>query len=357
MDLSDPDVLASIPILTKKEINENRDDMIAQNGVGGRLIANSTSGSTGEALYFFTDMRSSAWRRAVFILNPEWVGIQFGDRMASLWGAAMDIDKLKNIRGRIHRCLNNYIILSSYDLSQKSLKKYIELMNQFCPILLISYPGPLTELAEFMIAKGFHIPSVHAIISSAETLHPWQKETAERAFNCHVYNRYGCREFGDIAHECERRKGLHINAHRVFLEILDENIRPCKPGVTGEFVITDLDNYGMPLIRYKIGDCGAYSNQVCSCGRGLPLLEGVEGRSIDIIHAPNGNRIGGTFWTLLLRSRPGIAAFQIIQEEIGGISVKYVRDRAVLDMPLTYFVKKIQDKCGENFRVEFQEVY
>lgn len=355
-DLDDPSVISSIPLLTKKEINENRDHMIDRNKTGGRLIPNSTSGSTGEALYFFTDMRSSACRRAVVIRNQEWIGVKLGDRRVSLWGAAMDIKKLQNIRGRIHRWFNNYIILSSYELSPRSLKEYIDRLNHFRPVLLISYPGPLTELAKFMMENDLRVPSIQAIISSAETLYPWQREISERAFSCPVYNRYGCREFGDIAHECEHREGLHINADRVYLEILDDELYPCEPGRPGEIVITDLDNYGMPFIRYRIGDRGTLSTRACSCGRGLPLLQGIEGRTLDVVRTPNGNALGGTFWTLLFRSRPGIKAFQVIQEDMRGIIVLYVRDTSAHDVPLDYFKKKIRGKCGEDFKVDFQEV-
>lgn len=353
-DLDDPSAISCLPLLTKKEINEHQQSMLAGNKAGGRLIANSTSGSTGEALRFFTDMRSTACRRALAIRNQEWLGIKLGDPQASLWGAAMDIKKLANIRGRVHRWVNNYIILSSYNLDPNSLREYIVQLNRFAPVLLTSYPGPIAELAGFMLSQGFQVPSVKAIISSAETLYPWQKEIVERAFSCPVYNRYGCREFGDIAHECERREGLHVNVDRCLVEILDPGGQACAPGVSGEIVVTDLDNYGMPLIRYRIGDRGKFSDGICSCGRGLPLMEEIEGRTLDVIRAPNGSALGGTFWTLLFRSRPGIQSFQVVQEEIGGITVCYVPDHAAPDIFLDYFAAKIREKCGHDFRVDFQ---
>jgi len=112
----------------------------------------------------------------------------------------------------------------------------------------------------------------------------------------------------------------------------------------------------MPLIRYWVGDRGAFSERICSCGRGLPLLSGVEGRVLDVVRAPNGNVLGGTFWTLLFRSKPGINRFQVIQEDINGITVRYTKDPSVAKLNLEYFAKKISEKCGEDFRVDFQEV-
>jgi len=356
-DLHDPvAALQQLPLLTKQEINAHRSLLIAENIKEKKLISNSTSGSTGESLRFFTDLRSSACRRAVVIRNQEWLGIKLGDRQALLWGAAIDIDKLKNIRGRVHRWFNNYIILSSYNLSHDALGKYVAKLKSFSPLLLTSYPGPLVELAEFMLKNKLHIPSLKAVISSAETLYPWQKKLAEQALSCPVYNRYGCREFGDIAHECKHRQGLHLNVDRCLVEILDDDGNPCQPGMTGEIVVTDLDNYGMPFIRYRIGDQGRFATNPCSCGRGFSLLEAIEGRTLDIIRAPNGQALGGTFWTILFRSRPGIKAFQVIQTQIDGITVKYVADRDVSNIPFHFFTEQIREKCGADFLITYQMV-
>ncbi|MCK5074211.1 MAG: phenylacetate--CoA ligase family protein, partial [Bacteriovoracaceae bacterium] len=164
------------------------------------------------------------------------------------------------------------------------------------------------------------------------------------------------REFGDIAQECAKREGLHINCDRFVIEILNENIEPVAEGKSGELVITDLDNYGMPLIRYRIGDMASFKKTLCSCGRGLPLLEQVEGRTLDIVRAPNGNRLGGTFWTLLFRSRPGIKSFQVIQERLDEIIIKYVKDGSVANTDLLSFESHIHEKCGDNLNVHFVEV-
>ena len=355
-DLHQPEYFSKIPLLSKKDINENRDKMISTKLNGNKLIPNSTSGSTGEALYLYYDMRSAAYRRATVIRNEQWLGIRLGDHVATLWGAPMDLKKASALRGRLHGWANNLMFLSSYDMSDKTLEDYERKLNSFKPKLLTSYPGPLTVFAEYLLKRNRKIPSIKAIISSAETLYPWQKDIIEKAFCCPVYNRYGCREFGDIAHECACREGLHINYDRYIVEILNENIEPAAEDEIGELVITDLDNYGMPLIRYRIGDVASFKKALCSCGRGLPLLGQVEGRTLDIVRAPNGNRLGGTFWTLLFRSRPGIKAFQVIQEKLDEIIVRYVKDGSVANTDLHSFESHIHEKCGDNLKVRFIEV-
>ncbi len=153
-----------------------------------------------------------------------------------------------------------------------------------------------------------------------------------------------------------RREGLHVNSDRVYIEILDENLETVEDCETGEIVITDLDNYVMPLIRYRIGDVSSLKNDTCSCGRSLPLLKKVEGRTLDIVKTPNGNRLGGTFWTLLFRSQPGIKTFRVIQETLDGITVEYVKDPTVININLEYYTKKIKKECGKNFIINFKNV-
>jgi len=355
-ELHRPECFSQIPLLTKKDINEHGDKIITTMRGKNKLLPYSTSGSTGEALYFNYDLRSSVYRRASVIKNQEWLGIEIGDRSARLWGAPMDLKKASEFRGRIHSWIKNIMFLSSYDMSNETLETYVIKLNKFKPKLLISYPGPLTVFAEYLIKKNKKIPSIRAIISSAETLLSWQRDLIEKAFSCMVYNRYGCREFGDIAQECEKREGLHVNADRVFVEVLDESLKPVKAGKSGEVVITDLDNYGMPFIRYRIGDVASFKKEMCSCGRGLPLLDQVEGRILDIIRAPNGNRLGGTFWTILFKSKPGIQSFQVIQDRLREINVKYVKNPEVSSIDFAALNSRIQQKCGEDFKINFEEV-
>ena len=355
-NLHRPECFPQIPLLTKKNINENQHRMISAVKKNNKLLKYSTSGSTGEALYFYYDMRAAVYRRASVIRNQEWLGFRIGDRSARLWGAPMDLKKAEAARGRLHAWVNNIMFLSSYNMSDETLEAYERKLNRFKPKLLISYPGPLTVFAESLIKKNKKIPSIKSIISSAETLFDWQRDLIEKAFSCQVYNRYGCREFGDIAHECPKREGLHINVDRVKVEILNEQLKPVRKGENGELVITDLDNYGMPFIRYRIGDVASIKSRMCSCGRSFPLLDQVEGRSLDIIRAPNGNRLGGTFWTILFKSRPGINTFQVIQDRLEDITVKYIKDIDVPNINFSEFERRIQEMCGKDFKVHFEEV-
>ena len=138
-----------------------------------------------------------------------------------------------------------------------------------------------------------------------------------------------------------------------FVEVLDEEGRPVAPGESGELVITDLSNYYMPFIRYRTGDIVVLSDRGCSCGRGYPLLEKVEGRAFDVVRTPGGKVVGGFFWTWLSRAVPGIRKFQIVQRELGGVIFNIVPGDEWRDEYRGVLEEKIKDNCGNDFKVAF----
>jgi len=348
--------LQRLPPLTKDIIRRDHDALVSEDLTGNGLLSNSTSGSTGDAIRFYTDLRSTPYRKAAGKRSHSWTGWQLGDRTVSLWGAAMDQKRSAELRGRLHGLVSGNLFLSSYDLSTSRMDEYIERIKSFKPRQLFAYPGPLEQFAIHCSERGVVFPSIKGIVCSAETLWPHQREIIEDAFGIKVLDQYGCREFSQIATECEAHNGLHISVDRLLVEVVDAEGRPCPPGEVGRILVTDLDNYGMPFIRYEIGDLGALAEErPCSCGRGLPKLEKVEGRTLDIIHTPDGRRIGGTFWTLLLRSRRGLKQFQVIQDELEGVVINFVRDSVFDDTALDYFTTSIKNYCGHDFNVEFVE--
>ena len=150
-----------------------------------------------------------------------------------------------------------------------------------------------------------------------------------------------------------KHEGYHINSERFYIEILNEKGHPVEPMESGEIIITDLDNYGFPFIRYRIEDMAIPSNKSCSCGRGLPLIERITGRSFDIIIAPNGNKIAGTFWTLTLRAISGIDSFQIKQTTLKKLLVKIVPTPSYSKSSEQQISRTIKDKCGNEMEIEF----
>ena len=214
--------------------------------------------------------------------------------------------------------------------------------------MILCYPSPMFEFASYCKKNNVKFPFLRSIISSAEQLFDFQKELIERTFNVPVFNRYGNREFGLVAQECDKHSGFHVLTDRVYVEILDDNNNPCRPGELGNLVITELNNRVMPLIRYRIGDLASWSHQKqCTCGRGYPLLEKVEGRAFDVVRTPNGTVISGTFWTLLMRHiSEDIKAFQIIQNSIDkiAINIQMHDGKSLNNEKLNFLKEKIKEK-------------
>ncbi len=353
-----PRTLRSLPPLTKAIVRRESKRLLAENAAPGELHANSTSGSTGEPLYFYTDEKSLSCRKAAVVRNKSWAGLRRGDREMLLWGSPIDSEREARLRGRVRSWLLRSRLLSSYNLSREELGKYLRIIAASKPRLITAYPSALEELAREYLRGGYPPLGVPAFLTSAETLYPHQRKLFEDTFQAPVFNRYGSREVGDIAQECEQHTGLHINSERVLVEVVREDSTPCNPGELGNVLVTDLDNFGMPLIRYAIGDQAAFAapESACACGRGLPRLEVVAGRAFDVVRFPNGSAVGGTYWTILLRTRPGIDRFQVVQQQLDEITVRYIAD-APLPAETTYFVRsEIAKRAGDAFRVKFDRV-
>ena len=350
------DALRRLPLLSKAEINAHIDAMVSRDLEGNGLDSNSTSGSTGEKLIFYTDWRSGAYRKATVRRSQRWLGVMPGEPEVRLWGSPIDVDRKKSLRGQLHSIISREKMLSAYSMDEASLAEYLQFCLRFKPRLLIAYPSVLTVFARYVEQQGAKLPYLKAISCSAETLYEHDRDYLSTVFETPVFNRYGCREFGDIANEVPDADGLVVNSDRLFVEILNENGEPCPPGEQGELVITDLENYGMPLIRYRIGDLAQWAPQ-SSRGRdkyAFPILQSVDGRTLDIVRAPNGNRIGGTYWTILLRNRPGIKKFQVIQDRSDAIRILYSAEPGI-QPDFDYYRREIAERCGPDLKVEFIE--
>ncbi len=320
---TNPD-LTQFPILTKDVLAGEYQNLKHKDLLHRHAFENSTSGSTGRRTSFIQDAHYSAAANACAWRSCGWVGVKPTDPQAVLWGAAFDKRQGSRLWERVKKFIIPLEFCCSYDLSEEKLDSLANALIVQKVKCLTSYPSPLVEFADFVRRKGVKFPHLKAVISSAEQLFPHQRELFETVFQCPVFNRYGSREFGTIAHECEAHDGLHVAAEHVEVEILDSNLNPCEPLQTGDLYITCLDNFSMPLIRYQIGDAASWAENrdSCPCGRSLPRLAAIDGRSFDVIHTAAGCSISGTFWTLLTRHvSADIAAFQVRQRSLSHIDL------------------------------------
>jgi len=204
---------------------------------------------------------------------------------------------------------------------------------------------------------------LNSIMTSAGILYPNYKELIEGVFHCPVFNRYGTREVGDMACDCDRHEGLHLNIFTHYIEIIDKKGKNCESGKMGEVVVTTLRNYTMPLIRFKIGDMAVLSNKQCSCGRGLPMIEKLIGRVTDVFRTKEGRIIPGEYFIHFIGvvlNKGVIKKFQVIQEKEDYIIVKLVLDNKESFVKnkkdFDEIVEKIKLVMGKDTKVEYKLV-
>ncbi|MFZ1946081.1 MAG: hypothetical protein WAW06_00875 [bacterium] len=342
--------LAGLPILRKRTFRENAQDLMSDAYPASRLTPGSTSGSTGESLYFHYDAASSESRRASHIHMNQWLGIRVGEKTAYLWGTAFDAARSKRLASSLRSYLSNTLVLSAYTMDAETIEAYSATLARFRPKVFVSYPSFLVHFSKSPAAKGTAGFSPPVILVSGETLFEWQRATIEQGFGAKVYNHYGCCEFGAMARECRARNGLHLASERLLVETVPIGKSPGGDDLA-ELVITDLDNLGMPFIRYGIEDAGSITWERCECGLTLPRLESALGRTFDVVRAPNGNAIGGTFWTILLKRAKGIERLQVVQEKLDAITIRLEATQEFSDDDRAYVLGKIREACGPAMQV------
>ncbi|MGH7827791.1 MAG: phenylacetate--CoA ligase family protein [Candidatus Binatia bacterium] len=312
-DVRTPKDFQKFPILTKAAIQRGLDSLIATGVDRQNLRKNHTGGSTGQMLTFYQDRHYKMANTADKFLTYGMCGYRPGDP----WVIMRGID-YGTRRGRwsksAERLRFNLLRINTFDLDWKGVGDYAQALQSFRPTLVVGYVSSLTLFADYIQQHGGLRIRPKAIQPTAEMLTEMQRRKLETVFGCKALNRYGCREVGNIAQECEAHDGLHVLNQTTYLEIVDKQGTVLPPGQPGHIVVTNLTNYAFPLIRYSIGDVGiAAPDTRCACGRGMPRIDRIEGRAADIIVSPEGKLLHGEFFTHLFYGMPGVRQFQVIQ--------------------------------------------
>ena len=232
----------------------------------------------------------------------------------------------------------------------------ISSINREKPKLILSYAQSIYEIAKYINENRIKIYEPSAIMTSASVLLPHYREKIEDVFKVKVFDRYGSREVGDMACECENHEGLHINMKLHYLQIIDDYNNQVVDGERGNIVITTLKNNVMPLIKYKIGDIGIISDKQCSCGRGTKILKEITGRSINMFKTVNGDKIY-PFFSKLFFFKDYIKQYQVVQEKIDLVIINLVLNNDFnekIEIDLLRIKNDIKKIMGSKTRVEFR---
>lgn len=357
-DLSrNPDRFLQLPLLTKELIREHWDDLQTTEPARRRQLSIvTTSGSTGQPLTFMQDNDFRDSVTADIQRHLGWAGWTMGQPHAYIWGANFEVSTQQALRTRLLDWTWNRFLTNAFLLTDESLAAFTAQVRRRRPKLLFGYASSLHRFAQFVREKGYTDIRFEGVFSSAEVLLPTVRQVIEETFGCRVFDRYGSKELGGIACECAAHTGLHISAENNYVEILRDG-RPATPGEQGDIVVTNLNNLGMPFIRYLNGDLGAwYVGPACPCGRAAPMLAPVQGRIVDSFKTRDGRTawagFAGAGYSPL--AHPSIKQFQVVQKSLDLMIVRLVRAGEIPPSVLDTLTQTIHTAFGENVEVRFE---
>jgi phenylacetate-coenzyme A ligase PaaK-like adenylate-forming protein len=346
--------LRGLPLLTKSDIRNHLDEILSSEYRKEILVSAKTGGSTGESLQVYCDVKGIEMRNAAALRSDEWSGWRLGEPTGAVWGSPPVPITFKN---KLRALLKDrYIYLDTMKINDESIDAFLAQWQKLRPGMLFGHAHSLFILAENLLARDKKLRPT-GVIATSMMLISSEREVIEKAFDTQVTNRYGCEEVSLISCECELHNGMHLNADHNIVEFLRDDNTPCAPGEDGRIVVTELINYGMPMIRYEVGDRGVLSSRECPCGRGLPLMESITGRTADFLIAEEGYRVAGiSIIENSLTKIPGLQQMQIVQDKMGYLQVNLVTGENYTDENGKELVRSLRQMLGSGMQIDLNFV-
>jgi phenylacetate-CoA ligase len=323
--------LSRLPILTR-EAARRAGSLRESTAPPFPTILKTTGGSTGQPLVFGYDADSEAWRQAVRMRGYSWAGWKPGERTFHYWGRlATKSHRLHRFKVAADRGLRRDHFVDCGLRSDAFLADAADWIARKHPRVIVSYCHAAVDLARYIVTHRIRNWDSIPVLCCAEELLPSDRQILVEAFGPAVFETYGCREFMLMAMECEAHEGLHLSTEHLVVELLVKDggeMRAAGPGETGEVVVTDLHNFGMPFVRYATGDLAVAAPAArCACGRASPRLASVSGRVTDTLRGPDGSRVEGVLFNVIFTElAAAVRQFQVVQAVDRSITLKLVAD-------------------------------
>ena len=344
------------PVLTKDILREKFAELQSQNA-RFRYYENSSGGSSGRPVKLIQDHSYRRWSARTqeyyfrVFLDVEWNHVP----NLWLWGSDRDMARLRTWKTRGGLFLRNRMMLNTFQVSDQRWLEYADRIRSYKPYFVAGYAGSLYQLARVARKYNVRLYQPRFVYSSAELLQKFMRSEIEEQFRARVYDYYGSREVGAIAGECTKGK-LHVFSMNNVVEVLKRTGRSAKAHEGGDIVITNLHNFAMPLIRYRIGDTGSLGNESCHCGSTLPVLESLSGRVTDHFRVRDGGLVHGEFFTHLFYFRDWVDRFQVVQVDFDLVRVLVVPATAPDAGDVSEITGGIRAVMGDDCSVEWRYV-
>ena len=329
-DIRLPEDIRLLPLLGRTDVRDSLTTR-ASSVAPFPVIQKTTSGSTGMPITIAYDRGSEDWRQGTKWRGYGWASFRPGDRVMHYWGAPQKLPPFsKRVKVEVDRTLRRERYVDCVAQDEAALARAVESIRRFKPTVIVGYAQAGGNLARYINRLGLRDWRTIPFICTAEQLYAHDRVELERAFGPRIHDSYGGRETMLLAMECDAHEGLHVSMENILLEVLvteqDGRQRAARPGETGEVVVTDLHNFGAPLIRYVNGDLAKAMHDVpCACGRTLPRIQSVEGRKADtLIDGAGGQVHGMLFPVLMLPLARVVKQYQAVQHKDRSVTLRIV---------------------------------
>lgn len=341
--------MSKLPLLGKEMFNANPVLLQSRSYPPGKLFPYSTGGSTGEPTRFMHDWDSLPWIEAANDRFFSWAGKKILSKIVALSPPRSGV---VNVARRIKRERT----LTLFGGDEKRLLEILRVIEREKPSGLKGYATSLHFLAEFIRKHDLNAPEMDFIISSSEMLTTGMRHHIEDVFGCEVFDNYGSREFA-IAAECEMHSGLHIAAENLLVEVIDPvSGESLGPGEKGELIVTDFTRFGMPLIRYRVGDLGQLSEETCSCNRSLPRIEKLQGRVTEMLVTSDGRHLPGVAIVTMIFKDVHVSKFKVVQKKKDSLILFMVKGNNYSGKDEDFILTKFRDLDPNlNITIEYVE--
>lgn len=341
--------LVKVPVLTKEQLRNRFWDFLPKELP--RCRVSRTSGSTGIPLCILSDVNSRINNSAAVIRYRRQLGMPLiGKAIITPLKSENDthIDEHWTFLQGIHK---TYYINPYKSITKNETIKLLKLKKP----AIIGITPAIRALAQRIHDGIFPAIEPCAVLITGESLSGQVRELLEDTFKVKVTDIYACNEAGDIAWQCKKGRLYHINADNCIVEIV-KNGKPAEKGQTGEVVITNLNRYSMPFIRYKNGDLAGFATDKCPCGCMLPVLSQIAGRTGEDIHLPDGKIIP---WNQLkgFMNHPNVRQFQLVQNKDGSLTIKFIpEDKSDIEQTKNILTSRFEGLLGDSVNINFSIV-
>lgn len=342
--------IASLPLLTKEDILKDPGSFVSSQP-RTRPQSFGTSGSSGMPLVFNQDQDSITAGLVCRVRALEAWGIRQGDRYLKFHGGGRD-SKLfpgfntvfkERILGPLEDRLMNRRFASAFGVTPEKLDLYWRTVQSFRPRYIFGYPAAVEMLARHILECSYdgQEPGIKLVVCMGEIVFKSQKALFREAFGCPTAEEYGAAEVGVMAYSYPCGE-IHSMDDYLILEVLKKS----PQDGAGEVVVTHLENWASPLIRYKMHDMAVPDRKESSCPDGIAFsaLENITGRQFDMIRLPDGEVVHGMYFDAVMRKIAGVRRYQVIQLEGGGFEFRLVLDSAEILLDVEAEIKARMDR-------------